>query len=714
MILLSTAAALPFLCFAQSPVSFRYFYDDTNELYRVLDSTGTLIEYTYDLTGNITNVSRTTLPANQLSILNVTPSNTIGGSTIMILGQNFSAVASGDIVMIGGVTATVVSASTTKLVVTVPGGTAGGAVSVTVNGVTATWSNTITALETPAVSSVSPASGKAGATVTLTVMGVDMSGATFSLPSVDPIGGNGASSVTVVSNTGTTAVLTVVLGTLQGQFGVVATNSNGPSVINPAAAVLILPTTSSAGSYTSVLNTSDNISSNPPFPPGQNTVSFYASVLNTSDNITSNPPFPPGQNTASFYASVLNTSDNITTNPPFPPGQNSASFYASVLNTSYNPITNPPLPAGQNAVSYYISVCNTDSGCTAMPSSVVSANASPTVLRARPGISPPSPPSTDSTPVLDPLEESATVTVGQTIRLTARNVAPGSIVEFDVNETAIATVGEAPYETVFTVPDGPSELAFQVLVRTGDQSERLSQVIRLTVVPDPGANISGSIAQTTGGLELSLAAGGLRAEYFHLAEPVTALPSLDALQSVRSGYVTAINEPNPRAVFGDDPLGARLSPDYAVRFSGEVRAEAPGQYRFWLTARSGAAILIDGKILADSGFVSSEPAEAAVSVALGRGWHSIEVIYYLAVGASSVGLDWQQPNSSRREVVGPEYLRTILAGMTAVSAADGTFTFPKIPTKFDSVWIRVRSGDRLLEFPAVKPGAGRISLSVPK
>src|ERR1019366_2805309 len=142
---------------AQSPTTFRYFYDDAGEFYRALDSTGTLIEYTDDPSGNITRVNRTSVPPGQLSILNVRPSNTIGGHTITIVGQNFSAMAAGDTVMIGGVAATVISATATQLVVLVPGGTAGGAISVTVGGITATWSNTISVLETPAISSISPA-----------------------------------------------------------------------------------------------------------------------------------------------------------------------------------------------------------------------------------------------------------------------------------------------------------------------------------------------------------------------------------------------------------------------------------------------------------------------------------------------------------------------------------------------------------------------------
>ena len=703
---------------AHAATCFRYFYDDANELYRVLDSTGTLIEYTYDASGNITNIARSTLPAAQLSILNVAPANSITGAKLTIMGQNFSAIAAGDTVMIGGLPATVISATATQLVVLVPPGTTGGAISVTVGGVTATWSGSVAVTEIPVITSISPASGKAGATVTVTVTGADLSGATFTLQSVDPADTNPGATITVLSNAGTVATLSLVLGTTQGQFALVGTNAVGTGAITPASVFIIGLVNNSVSFYASVLNTSYNPVTNPPFPPGHNSVNFSASVLNTSYNPVTNPPLPAGRNTLSYYASVLNISDNTVTNPPFPPGQNSLSSYASVLNTSYNPAANPPLPPGRNTVSYYLSVCNTASGCTATPSAILAANASATSLRLRRPASLPRSPSQGLLPILEPVETITSVISGQTIRLAARNVDPGSIVEFDVNRATAATVGEEPYETLFTVPDGSGDLVFQVIVRSAGQPERVSQVTRMTVAPDDGAAISGSVMQAAGqnnsGVELSLAAGGLKSEFFRLDQPVTNLPSLDGLQPVRAGYVTAINEPNPAWAFGGDPLGTHLGSDYAVRFSGEVRADTTGQYRFWLAARSGAALFIDGSLRADTGFTSGEPVETATSVSLDNGWHSINIIYYLGVGNSSVRLDWQQPGGLRREALGPEYLRTTLTAMEATSAADGTFTFTQVPKRFDTVWIRARQGDNLIEFPAVAPGAGPVLIEVSK
>jgi YD repeat-containing protein len=725
---------------AQTPTSFRYFHDSSNRLYSVLDSTGTLIQYTYDPSGNITQVTRSTLAPSQLSILNITPAYLIGGSTITITGQNFSTTAAANTVTIGGTTATVISATATQLVVLVPTTTYGGAVSVTVGGVTTSWSSTISVLQIP-VFSISPVSGKKGTTITLTVVGQNLIGATFALKSLDPSYPAAGGAVNVVSNSGTTAVLTLVLGATEGEFALVGTNAAGPNAVTPASLFLIGPTVGAAGEDVSVLNTSFNPSNVQPLPTGQNSASFDVSVLNTASSPSSLQALPTGQNSATFDVSVLNTASspsslqalptgqnsatfdvsvlNTASSPSslqaLPAGQNSAIFDASVLNTALNPNSLQALPAGQNSASYFISVCNTASGCTAIAPHLISVNASPVSSRPRPpDRSLPVPPSRDLPPVLEPLDKITSVTVGQTIRLGARNAEPGSTVEFDVNQTAIAKVSESPYETLFTVPEGQPELVFQAVVGGAGQPERVSQIARMTVVPDSGATISGSIAQGTAGVELSLAAGGLKAEFFHLEQPVTALPSLEGLQPARSGYVTAINEPNPGVVFGDDPLGAHLASDYAIRFSGAVLADDPGQYRFWLAARSGAAMLIDGKLMADSGFVSGEPSEAAISIALDRGYHSIEVIYYLAVGAASVQLDWQHPGVGRREVLGPEHLRTVLTGSTAVSAADGTFVFPQVPTKFDSVWIHAKQGNGFIEFPAIGPVAGPVSIAVPK
>ena len=64
---------------------------------------------------------------------------------------------------------------------------------------------------------------------------------------------------------------------------------------------------------------------------------------------------------------------------------------------------------------------------------------------------------------------------------------------------------------------------------------------------------------------------------------------------------------------------------------------------------------------------------------LARGWHQIGIEYYLAAGAKSLLLEWQQPGGVR-QVLGPEFLRTGLDGNAA----------QRVPLKFDTVWIRIQ------------------------
>lgn len=71
------------MCFGQQNASsFQYFYDDSGQLFRVLDSKGNLIEYDYDAVGNILQIQRSTIAANSLAIFNVTPLKGAAGSAL--------------------------------------------------------------------------------------------------------------------------------------------------------------------------------------------------------------------------------------------------------------------------------------------------------------------------------------------------------------------------------------------------------------------------------------------------------------------------------------------------------------------------------------------------------------------------------------------------------------------------------------------------------
>src|ERR1017187_3147663 len=136
---------------AQQPVTFQYFYDDLNQLVKVVDSTGVVIQYVYDPVGNILQIQRSTVNLNQLTIFNVTPLQVAIDGTVTIQGQRFNLTASLDLVAFNGVQALVISATATTLVVMAPPGATSGAITVTVNGKTATSPSPETILPLPVI-----------------------------------------------------------------------------------------------------------------------------------------------------------------------------------------------------------------------------------------------------------------------------------------------------------------------------------------------------------------------------------------------------------------------------------------------------------------------------------------------------------------------------------------------------------------------------------
>jgi hypothetical protein len=218
------------------------YYDDSGQLYRVLDGSGNLAEYVYDPVGSILQVKRSAVAPNMLAILNVAPAHTATGSTITILGQNFSTTPSANVITIGGVQATVLSATATSLTVSVPPNAISGVASITVGGVTASWSGSVVVVPLPVVSTISPIAALAGTTISsLAVTGSNLTGASFSFF------GSSANQLAItnvaISPSGTSATVTVALNAAAfGRFVLVASNAAGNSTtISARANTLVVP-----------------------------------------------------------------------------------------------------------------------------------------------------------------------------------------------------------------------------------------------------------------------------------------------------------------------------------------------------------------------------------------------------------------------------------------------------------------------------------------
>ncbi|MGO9275173.1 MAG: Ig-like domain-containing protein [Terriglobia bacterium] len=231
-VLLATLVITVLLCAQNNPITFQYFYDDAHQLTKVVDSSGNIVTYKYDPVGNISSISRTTLPsAVALAIFDFTPQRGPVRTTVTIQGQGFSTTSSQNTVQFNGVSTTVVHATATSLVVTAPSGATTGPISVTVGGVTATSDANFTVIPPPSISSIRPTAALAGTGVpNLLVTGASLTGATFAFSPSGFITVGSASA----SPDGTSATLGISIGaTAQGSFALVASNLGGSSSAHP-------------------------------------------------------------------------------------------------------------------------------------------------------------------------------------------------------------------------------------------------------------------------------------------------------------------------------------------------------------------------------------------------------------------------------------------------------------------------------------------------
>lgn len=142
---------------AQVPVTFQYFYDDTGQLIKVVDSTGVTIEYVYDPVGNMLETRRSLLPSpGALSIFSFSPQQGGPFTLLTIQGQGFSTTPAANIVRFNGVAGTVISATANILVVQVPTGSTTSSITVSVGANSATSSSNFTVLPAPVITSVTP------------------------------------------------------------------------------------------------------------------------------------------------------------------------------------------------------------------------------------------------------------------------------------------------------------------------------------------------------------------------------------------------------------------------------------------------------------------------------------------------------------------------------------------------------------------------------
>ncbi|HTV85599.1 MAG TPA: IPT/TIG domain-containing protein, partial [Dyella sp.] len=174
-----------------------YVHDADGRVVAVTQSTGTTQQYTYDTLGHPAQVTAP-ISSNQLAIFAFMPTHGIAGTEVTLQGQGFSSNAASDTVSFNGATATVLSASSTQLVVSVPGGATTGPISVTVGGQTATSAQSFVmdTGDAPTITAVTPVVAVGG---TVTVSGTNL--APFAADTTVQMAGLNMTGISSLSNT---------------------------------------------------------------------------------------------------------------------------------------------------------------------------------------------------------------------------------------------------------------------------------------------------------------------------------------------------------------------------------------------------------------------------------------------------------------------------------------------------------------------------------
>jgi YD repeat-containing protein len=147
--------------------SVGYVYDDAGRLLAVVSPSGDAATYQYDANGNLLGIARIT--SGTLAIFEANPDSAPVGSTITIYGSGFSTTPSLNSVQFNGTSATVTSATSTRLVTSVPVGATSGFISVTVSGNTATSPQafTVTTTGPPTLTSFTPSIASPGTAISI-------------------------------------------------------------------------------------------------------------------------------------------------------------------------------------------------------------------------------------------------------------------------------------------------------------------------------------------------------------------------------------------------------------------------------------------------------------------------------------------------------------------------------------------------------------------
>ena len=546
-------ACLLFVCALAGGISLlnaqgltRYFYDDQSQLFRALDSTGTLLEYVYDPVGNILEVKRSTIPPSALAVLNMTPIYAPPGTTLRIYGQNFLPTVVGNVIRLNGVPATVLSATATEIVIQVPFGDTRGPLTITTGAQTASSGTFLfLGVRTPVITKVTPGTSAPGAPLTLTIEGTDLEEVTFGTA---PSGG--FATFLAPPAFGTTIVVAGAAG-LPGTYAITATNIAGTSsgIISAANRLVISDSPGAKEALSPLTSVQNGAKESIGFPTGsREAVSAAASVQNGAKESIG---FPTGRSEG--FAAPTSVQNGVRDSIGLPVGSRE-SFAA--LTSVRNGVAGSSAPRPQDSVSKF--------GWR-----VITWN-----------------PTSTSAPEFGP------VTAGEILTISAPGLPDARLL---IADAALAEDPGHPGQWTITVPRSLPELSLRLQARSAEGGA-LDQEIRLAVQPEEARLFRASLVDAEGqpiaGATVRVEALGLSSEFFEFSVPLSSMPDLTGRTPKAVRPTAGIHLRNPGGVLGRDPYATGLAPNYAVRWRARLLIPVDGKYRFLLRGAPGAVLRV--------------------------------------------------------------------------------------------------------------------------
>ncbi|HSN85087.1 MAG TPA: PQQ-dependent sugar dehydrogenase [Polyangiales bacterium] len=123
---------------------------------------------------------------------------------------------------------------------------------------------------------------------------------------------------------------------------------------------------------------------------------------------------------------------------------------------------------------------------------------------------------------------------------------------------------------------------------------------------------------------------GLNYEYYQISG-LTALPDFDSLTPVATGTASSF-----------DISVRQRNDDFALRFSGYLYVDTPGDYVFYTSSDDGSQLFLDDALIVDNDGLHALQEESG-AVTLAAGYHDIVVTMFEGVGDQGLFVSWQGP-----------------------------------------------------------------------